>query len=218
MFAHLTITAPVDLTPNDAFLRLIETTPPVVLDLRIAEDRAALPQTLPGAATVAHADIEKQLQLCGERAALLFCHRGLKLTHGAAARLATRCVMTFRLRGGIVAWQEENLPLVDSTDDPMRLVIPTQSTLHTLPQIWAVLRFSAPRAEILEVAPEHVADVARTFDAEDASTLTVPALPNWVALLELVKSPAFSTQFHGLECNPRRALPLLDALYRGVLS
>lgn len=218
MFARHTNQSPTDLTPSEAFLRLISPTPPVVLDLRIAEDRAALPETLPGAIAVAHADIETQLQLCEGRATLLFCHRGLKLTHGAAARLAARGVMTFRLSGGIVAWLESNLPLIDPSESPTRLVIPTEVDLHTLPQIWAALRFSAPRPEILEVAPEHVADVARTFDAEDARTLPVPALPKWQTFLELAESPTIAAQFDGLGCKPKRALPLLDALYRGVLA
>jgi rhodanese-related sulfurtransferase len=213
-----TTTSPKDISPMDAYLLRFGGNAPIVLDLRLSEDRETLPLTLPGASTVAHIDLDRQLALCKDRPAILFCHRGLKLTHGAAARLSDHGVTVFRLAGGILAWQEADLPLIDVGTPPHRVVVPTHAELSQLPQIWTALRFSTPEAEVIDVAPDHVAEVARTFDAVDATQVTVPKIPHWQDLVSLTGTAALATQFDGLGRNPKAALPLVDALYRGLLQ
>ncbi|MEN0079773.1 MAG: hypothetical protein AAF753_11745 [Pseudomonadota bacterium] len=218
MLAPETLPSPDDIGPKETLMRLAAPLSPCIFDLRLAEDRDAMPETLPGAIRVTHGDHETQCRIAADGPVILFCHRGLKLTHGAAARLARRGVQSHRLTGGIVGWREAGLPLVALDAVPQRVIVPERCDLNDLAHIWAMLRFTYPGAETIEVAQEHVDDVARTFDAVAVTALALPSLPEWQKTVSFTRSKTMATQFAGLLNRPLSALPLMDTLYRGILT
>ncbi len=140
---------------------------PTLLDVRLAEDRDALPGLLPTARFVSH-DTAKDLasSLCKNRAVII-CARGRKLSEGVAAPLRTQGIAAEVLEGGMAAWTEAGLPLL-----PMG-ALPSSSlwvTRHR-PKIdriacpWLIRRFVDPAAQFLFVAPSEVQAVADRFGA-----------------------------------------------------
>ena len=91
------------LTPN-RLARLIGTPDaPVLLDLRIDEDFDADPTLIPSAARHDFRAVAAAAPALHGRRAVLYCHKGLKISEGAAAMLRSEGVRAEILEGGYVA-------------------------------------------------------------------------------------------------------------------
>lgn len=154
------------ITPGQAF-RLIGTPDaPAVLDVRTAEDIAALPRLIPTARLVPHQNIAALTD--APRRTIVVCTKGLKLSEGAAAMLRTFGWQAEVLEGGTLAWAAAGLPML-----PL-FVLPAPGTpwvTRHRPKIdrivcpWLIRRFIDPAARFLFVAPAEVAPVADRFNA-----------------------------------------------------
>lgn len=136
---------------------------PVILDVRLPEDRANDPRLIPTARVCDHA----APGAAPGAKVVVTCQRGKKLSEGAAALLRLRGHQAEVLEGGHLAWVAADLPLM-----PMDLVAESQLwvTRHR-PKIdrlacpWLIRRFINPGAQFLFVAPSEVSAVAERFAA-----------------------------------------------------
>lgn len=154
------------ITPTQAF-RLIGTPDaPLFVDVRIAEDIAALPRVIPTARRIPHTAIATLTDPPGR--AITVCTKGRKLSEGAAAWLRTQGWQAEVLEGGMLAWEAAGLPSIPLS------VLPTPGTpwvTRHRPKIdriacpWLIRRFIDPAARFLFVAPAEVLAVAERFDA-----------------------------------------------------
>lgn len=140
---------------------------PILLDVRLAEDRDTLPGLVPTARLVSHDRAEALAPSLAKNRAVVICARGRKLSEGVAALLRTQGIAAEVLEGGMAAWAEAGLPVV-----PMG-ALPSSSlwvTRHR-PKIdriacpWLIRRFVDPAAQFLFVAPSEVQAVADRFGA-----------------------------------------------------
>lgn len=147
-------------------MRLIGTPEaPVIFDVRLPEDLAAIPRLVPTSRGVAHTAVDALTDLPGR--AVVVCMKGRKLSEGAAAVLRTRGWQAEVLEGGAVAWEAAGLPML-----PRAALPPTNLwvTRHR-PKIdriacpWLIRRFIDPTARFLFVAPAEVEAVAERFAA-----------------------------------------------------
>jgi rhodanese-related sulfurtransferase len=153
------------ITPAQA-MRLIGTPDaPNIFDVRLPEDRDALPRLLPTSRVVPHGAVDALTDPPGR--AIVVCMRGRKLSEGAAAILRTKGWQAEVLEGGAEAWAAAGLPMIP------RAALPATSlwvTRHR-PKIdriacpWLIRRFIDPAARFLFVAPSEVAAVADRFSA-----------------------------------------------------
>ena len=91
---------------------------PVIVDVCIDEDYQADPRLIPGSIRHPFMGIEALApKLQGQRVVVV-CHRGKKLSQGAAALLRNAGVETETLEGGIVAWNEAGAPMVPAIAIP----------------------------------------------------------------------------------------------------
>ena len=149
-------------------MRLIGTPDaPILLDLRVPEDMAADAVMIPTARPVPHAEmaaVTPDLRGCH---VVLICHRGRKISQGAAALLRLAGVRAEVLTGGMVAWREAGLPVIPA---PLAQSATLWVTRHR-PKVdriacpWLIRRFVDPAARFLFVAPGDVVAVAEKFDA-----------------------------------------------------
>lgn len=169
--------APAELSPtecsNEDLARRIGTPGcPILIDVRIDADVDADPRLLPGALHHPHDRIEALAPgLKGQRVVVI-CHRGAKLSQGAAALLRLSGVRAAVLAGGHLGWAEAGLPLI-----PLAALPPRDAEGRTLwvtrqrPKVdriacpWLIRRFLDRRARFLFVAPREVRDVADRFGA-----------------------------------------------------
>ena len=145
---------------------------PVLIDARIDEDFSDDPRLIPGAFRHRFdviADIAPKL---ADRKAVVFCHRGLKLSQGAAAILRDCGVQAETLQGGFVGWRDAGLPLVPAGKIPTRnaegrtvWVSRHRPKIDRIACPWLIRRFLDPQARFLFVAPSEVLAVAERFDA-----------------------------------------------------
>ena len=145
---------------------------PAVIDVRIEEDIAADPRLIPGARRRPHDRVAEWAGLYAGRPVVVACHRGLKLSHGAAAWLRHLGVAAEVLEGGMVAWREAGQMLVRT--DAMPAPLPDGRTLWVTrerPKIdriacpWLIRRFVDPEAVFLFVRASEVEAVADRFSA-----------------------------------------------------
>ena len=173
--------SPTEITPTQ-LARLIGTPEcPVLVDVCIDEDFEAAPVLLPGAYRHPFPQIETLVpQLLGKRV-IIICHKGLKLSQGAAAMLRARGVTAESLQGGVVGWREAGLPEVQAKALP-KLPGREESlwvTRHR-PKIdriacpWLIRRFVDRQARFLFVSPSEVMNVADRFGA---TPIDVPDVP-----------------------------------------
>ena len=98
------------ITPAQTF-RLVGTPDaPVIFDVRIAEDIAALPRLIPGARLLPHDQIATLTDPPGR--AIAVCTKGKKLSEGAAAWLRSMGWQAESLEGGTLAWEAAGLPML----------------------------------------------------------------------------------------------------------
>lgn len=154
-------------------LRLIGTpAAPVIVDICIDPDFEADPNLIPGAIRHPHDKVETLKARLEDRACVIVCQKGLKLSQGLAAWLRSDGLAAEYLQGGMYGWRAH----------PGTLVVPAAaipepvggSTLWVTrhrPKIdriacpWLIRRFVDRRARFLFVAPAEVAGVADRYGA-----------------------------------------------------
>ena len=145
---------------------------PVLLDVRTEEDFAADPRRLPG--SIRH-DWQAAADWVGQyagRAVVVVCHRGLKLSQGAAAWLRHAGAQAEALEGGFEAWAAAGAMLVRPACVPPRdargrtvWVTRARPKVDRIACPWLIRRFVDPAAVFLFVAPAEVEAVAERFGA-----------------------------------------------------
>lgn len=145
---------------------------PVVIDVRTDEDFEADPEIVPTA--IRHpftAITDLASELTGQHV-VVYCQKGLKISDGAAAMLASTGIHCEYLEGGQFGWRDAGLPMVPAAKIP-----PRGDRAHTLwvtrirPKIdriacpWLIRRFVDPNAQFIFVAAANVIPVAERFDA-----------------------------------------------------
>ncbi|HRE19679.1 MAG TPA: sulfurtransferase/chromate resistance protein [Rhabdaerophilum sp.] len=164
--------SPTEITP--AQLARLAGTPeaPLVIDVRIDEDYALDPRMIPASQRRSHKDVALWGAALAGRSVVVSCQKGLKLSQGVAAWLRHLGAEASSLEGGFIAWQAQDLPLVNTAAVPPRA--PTGRTLwvtRARPKIdriacpWLIRRFIDPEAVFLFVAPSEVEAVADRFGA-----------------------------------------------------
>ena len=155
-------------------LRRLVGTPdaPQLIDLRIPEDFAADPRILPAALRQSHEDLSPLRTRLGAGRAVVYCEKGRKISHGAAAILRSDGIAREVLAGGHVAWVEAGAPTVAAAGLPPRdgagrtvWVTRHRPKIDRIACPWLLRRFVDPEARILYVPPADVALVAERFGA-----------------------------------------------------
>lgn len=196
-----------DITPFEALESMASDAAPTLLDVRLPEDQDGT--SLPGAVAVVFDDVEPQLPLC-PHGAMVICHKGLKISAGATARLRRRGVDARRLTGGHAGWVAEGLPVID-TAAPDRLAIALEASAAEALDAWATARFIAPRAELLEVSLADLDAVRARFDAAAPGPLPdLPALSDMTNALDLA-----TLALHA--AAPSALFPMFDLAFKGAL-
>lgn len=157
----------------DKLSRLIGTPhAPTLVDVRIDEDFAADPRLIPGAMRRSHRNIQDWAPSFTGQSVVVVCHKGEKLSEGAAAWLRHHGIAAETLEGGQVGWKKAELPTVPADKLPKRDVRGrTVWVTRSRPKIdriacpWLIRRFIDPGAVFLFVAPAEVEAVAERFDA-----------------------------------------------------
>ncbi len=145
---------------------------PVLVDVRTDEDFAADPHLIPGARRHDfHETASLAKDLAGSRA-LVYCHKGLKLSQGVAAMLRAEGVPAETLEGGHVRWRDAGLPVIDPAKLPARnaqgqtvWVTRHRPKVDRIACPWLIRRFVDPSAQFLFVEPGQVMNVADRFGA-----------------------------------------------------
>ena len=160
------------ISPADLFSALGRADTPLIVDVRLDDDFAADPRHLPGALRCAPAAVRTHLAGRRERAAVVLCQRGLKLSEGAAALLRLDGVRAAVLDGGFVAWRQAGLPLVPDHVHPLAggrarslWVTRERPKIDRVACPWLIRRFIDRDAEFLFVKDSEVAAVAERFGA-----------------------------------------------------
>ncbi|HAT34385.1 MAG TPA: sulfurtransferase, partial [Rhodospirillaceae bacterium] len=140
---------------------------PVLIDARAEEAYREDPFLIPGAVWHSPDDIAALEYQLKDARAVVYCVKGFKFSQGAAAILRANGVAAEYLSGGIVAWRENQAPLV-----PVEKIPPRNAQGQTVwvtrhrPKIdriacpWLIRRFVDPNAQFLFVAPSEVLNVA----------------------------------------------------------
>ena len=143
---------------------------PALIDVRTDEDFALDPRLLPGARRIAHQFAASLAPAIGQRAAIVICQRGRKLSEGAAALLRIAGTEAEVLDGG---WEAACAALLPASPADL-LPPPGENSLWVTrhrPKIdriacpWLIRRFIDPGARFLFVAPSEVPAVADHFGA-----------------------------------------------------
>jgi len=145
---------------------------PVIIDVCIDTDFDEDPRLIPSAFRFDFLNISTLAPTLINKRTVIYCHKGKKLSMGAAAILRTHGVQAEYLSGGVCAWRDAQLAMVPAEKIP-------HSDAHTgsvwvtkqRPKIdriacpWLIRRFVDPSAEFLFVAQSAVVDVADRFNA-----------------------------------------------------
>jgi rhodanese-related sulfurtransferase len=157
----------------DKLARLIGTPNcPALVDVRVDEDFSADPRLIPGSARRPHDRVQEWGAAIGKPSAVIICHRGKKLSEGAAAWLRHLGTPAESLEGGHEAWAAAGLPTVagerlPAPDASGRTVWVTRARpkIDRIACPWLIRRFVDPGAVFLFVAPQEVEAVGERFDA-----------------------------------------------------
>jgi rhodanese-related sulfurtransferase len=145
---------------------------PTILDVRVDEDFAANPRIIPGAVRHPFDQVASLSGMPGGSKTVVVCHKGLKLSQGAAAQLRVNGIAAETLEGGMVAWQEAGEPSIAVSIIPA--AAPPASTVWVTRQrpkvdriacSWLIRRFIDRNAQFLFVEPSQVMGVAERFGA-----------------------------------------------------
>ncbi len=145
---------------------------PVLIDVCIDEDFEADSNFIPTSFRHPFTDIAALVPSLPSKRVVLVCHKGLKLSQGAAAILRTHGIAAESLEGGILAWREAGLPTVSAEKIPAPnasgqtvWVTRQRPKIDRIACPWLIRRFVDPGAQFLFVAPAQVELVADRFDA-----------------------------------------------------
>lgn len=153
--------------------RLIGTpSAPVLVDVCLDEAFDEDPRLIPGAFRHSHRGIAELAPKLTGRRVVVVCHKGKKLSQGAAAILRDRGVTAESLEGGVVAWREAGQQMVPAATLPERnaegrtvWVTRLRPKIDRIACPWLIRRFVDPNALFLFVSAAEVLDVAEKFDA-----------------------------------------------------
>jgi rhodanese-related sulfurtransferase len=136
---------------------------PVILDVRLAQDFEADPRMIP---TSLRADFANPVVPPGAKVVVV-CHRGKKLSEGAAALLRAQGHVAEVLEGGNVAWTEAGLSLLPANTGTRTDLWVTRHRpkIDRIACPWLIRRFINPAAQFLFVTPTEVSAVASFFGA-----------------------------------------------------
>lgn len=157
--------APNQITPAQ-LCRLIGTPDaPTIVDVRLAEDIAALPRLIPTSILMPHDAID--IARFGGRRVVVVCKRGRKLSEGVAALLRCHAIAAEVLEGGSEAWAEAGMPMVPQVALPAGRLWVTRHRpkIDRIACPWLIRRFIDPEAQFLFVTPSEVLAVAEYFNA-----------------------------------------------------
>lgn len=144
---------------------------PFIVDVRVDDDVAADPRLLPTAVRHPFDQVAGLAPALGRGRVVVICHKGQKLSQGAAALLRSAGVPAEHLSGGHVAWAEAGLPLVPQAAIPRTSGGASLWVTRQRPKIdriacpWLIRRFVDRSARFLFVAPTEVMAVADRFGA-----------------------------------------------------
>ena len=153
--------------------RLIGTpSAPVIIDVCIDEDFNEQPCLIPTAFRCPHTEISSIAeQLIGKRVVIV-CHKGLKMSEGAAAILRLSGIKAENLAGGNVAWRDAGELTVPAAKIPAGYgaagslwVTRLRPKIDRIACPWLIRRFVDPKARFLFVAASQVNAVAEKFNA-----------------------------------------------------
>ena len=173
--------SPTEITPTQ-LARLIGTPEcPILIDVCIDEDFEAAPHLLPTAFRHPFGNIESLVPRLSDKCVVVICHKGLKLSQGAAAILRSHGVMAESLQGGLVGWREAGLPEVKAKAvpklpgrDESLWVTRHRPKIDRIACPWLIRRFVDPQARFLFVSPSEVMNVADRFGATPFDVPDVP--------------------------------------------
>lgn len=145
---------------------------PAIVDICLQDDFAADPFLVPGAFRHPHTDIPGLIRRLDGRRAVILCQKGLKLSQGVVAWLASDGVQAEYLQGGMQAWRSaadtSSLPfaaLPASVNGATLWVTRHRPKVDRIACPWLIRRFIDPAARFLFVSPSEVAAVADRFGA-----------------------------------------------------
>ncbi len=166
------MTSPTEITASQ-LARLVGTPDaPVIIDVRIDEDYAADPRTIPASVRKDHRTVPAWGASFADRKVVVVCQKGLKLSQGASAWLRHLGADAGTLEGGFAAWRAADAPLVSPEKLPPRnadgqtvWVTRQRPKVDRIACPWLIRRFVDPVAVFLFVAPGEVLSVAERFAA-----------------------------------------------------
>lgn len=148
---------------------------PIVVDVCIDEDFALDQRLIPTSIRYPYNTIDRlahSLRNARDPHVVVVCHKGRKLSEGAAAVLRCEGIRAESLTGGIVAWREAGQMLVPAGIIPARneqgrtlWVTRHRPKIDRIACPWLIRRFVDPNAQFLFVAPAEVLAVAEKFNA-----------------------------------------------------
>jgi rhodanese-related sulfurtransferase len=158
---------------SEKLARLIGTPhAPALVDVRTDEDFAADPRLIPGAIRRSHHDVDDWAGSVAGRSVVVICHRGQKLSEGAAAWLRHAGIAAEILDGGFVGWASAGLPLVPAARLPSRdahgrtvWVTRARPKIDRIACPWLIRRFVVRGAVLVLVGGWVVVAVGERFNA-----------------------------------------------------
>lgn len=145
---------------------------PILIDVRIPDDVALDPRSLPGAERRSHKDVADWAGLYRGRKVAVICQHGQKLSEGVAAWLRHSGAEAENLEGGFEAWRAAGEVLVASDKLPPRdpngrtvWVTRSRPKVDRIACPWLIRRFVDREAVFLFVTASEVPDVADRFSA-----------------------------------------------------
>lgn len=145
---------------------------PVIVDICLQDDFDADPVLVPGAWRHSHTDIPGLIRRLDGQRAVILCQKGLKLSQGVVAWLASEGLRAEYLQGGMQAWRAaEGTVSVPFAALPAPVDGATLWVTRHRPKVdriacpWLIRRFVDPAARFLFVSPSEVAAVADRFGA-----------------------------------------------------
>ena len=145
---------------------------PVIIDVCVEDNFVEDPFLVPSSIRYSFDRISDLVPKLSGGRVVLVCHKGLKLSEGAAAVLRSSGISAENLEGGMVSWRDAGLPRIPFDKIPTRnsqgqsvWVTRHRPKIDRIACPWLIRRFVDPEAQFLFVSPSQVADVADRFNA-----------------------------------------------------
>lgn len=164
--------SPIEITISQLSRRIGLPDQPIIIDVCLDEDFAEDARIIPGARRCSHMKINDLIPELLNRAVVVVCHKGKKLSQGVVALLRSHGIMAESLEGGMVAWRDAGCPLVPASALPNSELWVTRfrPKIDRIACPWLIRRFINADARFLFVAPSEVENVADRFDATPFDT------------------------------------------------